>query len=194
MRRYRALMSGWSKQGGFELYLMNGSKGTQLWNLVREAGRPWDIGPGNPNHCERVESGLLSFGGDTDEYTNPYEIRMGRYVDLEVPDEVVGIRVPGGLASPGEDDVIPFLVPDGPGGGTVRTPDPHTHEEVTGLKMQVEARAVGVLARLMAELDAGVGLVGALVLGEANVSMDSEEGSTVGSGIGTEIRTDFSEG
>ncbi len=84
--------SGWSKQGGFELYLMDGSKGTRLWNLVREAGRPWGIGPGNPNHCERVESGLLSFGGDTDEFTNPYEIRMGRYVDLEVPDDVVGIQ------------------------------------------------------------------------------------------------------
>ena len=27
--------SGWSKQGGFELYLMDGSKGTQLWNIVR---------------------------------------------------------------------------------------------------------------------------------------------------------------
>ncbi len=83
--------SGWSKQGGFELYLMDGSKGTQLWNLVRESGKRWDIGPGNPNHCERVESGLLSFGGDTDEHTNPYEIRMGRYVDLDVPDDVVGI-------------------------------------------------------------------------------------------------------
>jgi len=84
--------SGWSKQGGFELYLMDGSKGTRLWNLVREAGKPWGIGPGNPNHCERVESGLLSFGGDTDELTNPYEVRMSRYVDLEVPDDVVGIQ------------------------------------------------------------------------------------------------------
>jgi glycine cleavage system aminomethyltransferase T len=84
--------SGWSKQGGFELYLMDGSKGTQLWNLVKEAGKPWDIGPGNPNACERVESGLLSFGGDTDDHTNPYEVRMGKYVDLDVPDDVVGIQ------------------------------------------------------------------------------------------------------
>lgn len=84
--------SGWSKQGGFELYLLDGTKGTQLWNLVKEAGKPWDIGPGNPNHCERVESGLLSFGGDTDEHTNPYEVRMGRYVDLDVPDDVIGIQ------------------------------------------------------------------------------------------------------
>ena len=83
--------SGWSKQGGFEIYLMDGSRGTELWNLVREAGRPWDIGPGNPNYCERVESGLLSYGGDTDGDTNPFEVRLGRYVDLHVADDVVGI-------------------------------------------------------------------------------------------------------
>jgi glycine cleavage system aminomethyltransferase T len=84
--------SGWSKQGGFELYLMDGSKGTRLWNLVKEAGKAWDIGPGNPNACERVESGLLSFGGDTDDHTNPFEVRMGKYVDLDVADDVVGIQ------------------------------------------------------------------------------------------------------
>ncbi len=83
--------SGWSKQGGFELYLMDGRKGTTLWHLVREAGRPYDIGPGNPNACERIESGLLSWGGDTDDATNPFEVRMGRFVNLDVPDDVIGI-------------------------------------------------------------------------------------------------------
>jgi len=84
--------SGWSKQGGFEIYLLDGSKGSALWGLVREAGRPWDIGPGNPNAAERVESGLLSWGGDTDDGTNPFEVRLGRYVDVDVPDDVVGIE------------------------------------------------------------------------------------------------------
>ena len=83
--------SGWSKQGGFELYLMDGSKGTALWNLVREAGQPWGIGPGAPNACERIESGLLSWGGDTDDKTNPFEVRLERFVDLDVPDDVIGI-------------------------------------------------------------------------------------------------------
>ncbi len=84
--------SGWSKQGGYELYLMDGSRGTELWDIVREAGEPFNIGPGNPNACERIESGLLSWGGDTDEQTNPYEIRMGNFVDLDVDDDVVGIK------------------------------------------------------------------------------------------------------
>ncbi len=83
--------SGWSKQGGFELYLMDGTKGTALWDIVREAGQPFGIGPGNPNLCERVESGLLSWGSDTDDDTNPYEIGLGKYIDLDVADDVVGV-------------------------------------------------------------------------------------------------------
>ena len=83
--------SGWSKQGGYEIYLMDGARGTELWNQVREAGRPWGIGPGNPNLCERIESGLLSYGGDTDGATNPFEVRLENYVDLDVDDDVVGI-------------------------------------------------------------------------------------------------------
>ena len=93
--------SGWSKQGGFELYLMDGSRGTELWNIVREAGQPWGIGPGNPNPAERIESGLLSWGGDTDETTNPFEVRMGNYVDLDVPDDVIGIEALRRIASEG---------------------------------------------------------------------------------------------
>ncbi|HSF96771.1 MAG TPA: dimethylsulfoniopropionate demethylase [Thermohalobaculum sp.] len=83
--------SGWSKQGGFELYLRDGRMGTQLWNMVKEAGRPHGIGPGCPNGMERIESGLLSFGGDTDAETNPYEVRLGKYVDLDAPEVAIGL-------------------------------------------------------------------------------------------------------
>ena len=86
--------SGWSKQGGFELYLLDARHGEKLWNLVREAGAPWDIGPGYPNACERIEGGLLSWGGDTDDDTNPFEVRLERFVDLDLESEdaVVGLE------------------------------------------------------------------------------------------------------
>ena len=84
--------SGWSKQGGFELFLMDARQGAKLWALVRKAGKPWEIGPGAPNLSERIESGLLSYGGDTDDHTNPLEVRLARYVDLDLPEEVIGIR------------------------------------------------------------------------------------------------------
>ena len=84
--------SGWSKQGGFEIYLLDGTQGTKLWNIFKEAGKPWGIGPGAPATAERTESGLVSVGGDTDEHTNPFEVRLGKYVDLHVADDVVGIQ------------------------------------------------------------------------------------------------------
>jgi glycine cleavage system aminomethyltransferase T len=84
--------SGWSKQGGFEIYLKDGTQGTKLWNIFKEAGKPWGIGPGAPATAERTESGLVSVGGDTDEHTNPFEVRLEKYVDLDVPDDVVGIQ------------------------------------------------------------------------------------------------------
>ncbi len=84
--------SGWSRQGGFELYLTDGRYGDELWEKVKEAGQPYGIGPGNPNPMERIESGLLSWGGDTDDQTNPFEVRMERYIQLDAPDDVVGIQ------------------------------------------------------------------------------------------------------
>ena len=38
------------------------------------------------------ESGLISYGGDTDGQTNPFEVRMGKYVNLDVADDVIGIQ------------------------------------------------------------------------------------------------------
>ncbi|NNE97227.1 MAG: glycine cleavage system protein T [Acidimicrobiales bacterium] len=97
----RVARSGWSKQGGFELYLMDGSRGLDLWNIVKEAGKPWEIAAGYPNPSERIESGLLSWGGDVDEHTNPFEVRLGRFVDLDVPDDVIGIEALRTLATGG---------------------------------------------------------------------------------------------
>lgn len=82
--------SGWSKQGGYELYLQDGLRGPELWDLVKEAGQKYDIGPGTPNYIERLESGLVSYGADTDDFTNPYEVGLGKFVSLGREDDFVG--------------------------------------------------------------------------------------------------------
>ena len=82
--------SGWSKQGGFELFLRDGSRGNELWSLVAEAGEKYDIGPGAPNYIERVESGLVSVGADTDDMANPFEMGLGKFVDLDQDIDFIG--------------------------------------------------------------------------------------------------------
>ena len=78
--------SGWSKQGGFELYLMDSADGTRLWQIVKDAGAAFGIGPGAPNNLERIESGLLSYGADFRLQTHaatPYELGFGAMMDLD---------------------------------------------------------------------------------------------------------------
>lgn len=85
--------SGWSKQGGFELYLQDSTRGQDLWDRVKEAGQPFGIGPGAPNDTERLESGLISYGADMRVQThraNPFEMGMGRLVDLQGGYDFVG--------------------------------------------------------------------------------------------------------
>lgn len=85
--------SGWSKQGGFELYLTDGSRGVDLWQAVKEAGRPFGIGPGAPNDTERLESGLISYGADMrlqTHRTNPYEMGFGPLIDLAAGHDFIG--------------------------------------------------------------------------------------------------------
>jgi len=93
--------SGWSKQGGFELYLLDQSKGTALWNLVKEAGQPHGIGPGYPNPSERTESGLLNWDADCDLNTNPFEVGMERFVDLTLDTSCIGIQALRSLKAKG---------------------------------------------------------------------------------------------
>ena len=82
--------SGWSKQGGFELYLRDGRYGKRLWQLVKEAGASYSIGPGTPNYVERVESGLISYGADTDDATTPFELGMDKFIDIDQKQDFVG--------------------------------------------------------------------------------------------------------
>ena len=53
-------------------------------------GAQYGIAAGCPNYIERLESGLLSYGADTDDDTNPYEAGLGKYVDLDREDDFVG--------------------------------------------------------------------------------------------------------
>ena len=84
------MRSGWSKQGGFEIFLQDGSFGEKLWDIVYDAGEKYDIGPGAPNYIERVESGLLSFGADNEPDSDPFEMGLGKLVHLDREDDFVG--------------------------------------------------------------------------------------------------------
>lgn len=75
--------SGWSKQGGFEIYLNNAALAEPLWDELFAQGADLDVKPGSPNLIERVESGLFSFGTDMDFQTNPFECGLDAFINLD---------------------------------------------------------------------------------------------------------------
>jgi dimethylsulfoniopropionate demethylase len=71
--------SGYSKQGGFEIYVEGWDLGMPLWNALTEAGAALDVHAGCPNGIERVEGGLLSYGNDMTDDNTPHECGLGRF-------------------------------------------------------------------------------------------------------------------
>ena len=75
--------SGWSKQGGFEVFVENTQSGLDLYDHFFEIGKEFNVKPGCPNLIERIESGLLSYGSDFDNNDNPFECGFEKYVSLD---------------------------------------------------------------------------------------------------------------
>jgi len=82
--------TGWSSELGYELYLRDGSRGDELWEKIMAAGEPFGLKPGHTSAIRRIEGGMLSYHADADINTNPYELGMGRLVDLDMEDEFIG--------------------------------------------------------------------------------------------------------
>jgi aminomethyltransferase len=68
--------SGWSPERGYELFLMDGSRGDELWEKVMAAGQKYSIKPGCPNHIRRIEGGMLSFGNDVSPQNSILELGL----------------------------------------------------------------------------------------------------------------------
>ena len=78
-QEYIVARSGYSKQGGFEIYLQDSAFGEALWDAIEEAGKPHGIRAGGPNLIERIEGGLLSYGNDMTRLNTPHECGLGKF-------------------------------------------------------------------------------------------------------------------
>ena len=75
--------SGFSTQGGFELYFEGTAGGDVLWNQLWEAGRDLDVRAGAPHQSERIESGLLSYLSDITQDVTPFEAGLGKLCTMD---------------------------------------------------------------------------------------------------------------
>ena len=76
--------TGWSSELGYEIFLRDGTQGEKLWEHLMAVGGPLGLKPGHTSSIRRIEAGMLSYHADMTLANNPYEIGMGRLVDLDM--------------------------------------------------------------------------------------------------------------
>ena len=82
--------TGWSSELGYEIYLKDGSRGNELWERILSTGSKFGLKPGHTSSIRRIEGGMLSYHADADINTNPYELGLGRLVDLNMEADFIG--------------------------------------------------------------------------------------------------------
>ena len=105
--------SGFSRQGGFEIYLEGGHLGADLWDLIWDAGQAFDITPGCPNLIERIEGGLFSYGNEMTRQNNPLEIGLGKFCSLDGSVDYIGRKALEKIANAGVTRSIRGIIFDG---------------------------------------------------------------------------------
>ena len=93
--------TGYSAELGFEVYLLGHTRGEELWERLLQIGESHGLKTGSPNRIRRIEAGILDWGSDIDLYTNPYEVGLGRMVDLDKPYPFIGRSALAAIAERG---------------------------------------------------------------------------------------------
>jgi len=93
--------TGWSSELGYEIYLRDGRHGDTLWEHLMAVGGPLGLKPGHTSSIRRIEGGMLSYHADMDSHTNPYELGLGRLVDLNMDADFIGKAALGEIKQQG---------------------------------------------------------------------------------------------
>ena len=127
--------TGFSKQGGFEMYPQGFELAGALWDALWQQGGDFELSPGNPNLIERVEAGLLSYGNEMTRAENPLECGLERYCQLDGSIDYIGRDALQKIAETGPTRLIRGVIFDGDACPACQHPWP----------LMIEARQVGYI-------------------------------------------------
>jgi aminomethyltransferase len=82
--------TGWTAVQGFELNILDPSRGEDLWNAVFAAGEEFDIRPTAPIEARRIEAGIMNLNSDMTLENNPFEIMGFERLVEEQPQDYIG--------------------------------------------------------------------------------------------------------
>jgi aminomethyltransferase len=82
--------TGWSSELGYEIFITNSSHGNDLYNTIMDIGFPMGLKPGHTSTIRRIEGGMLSYHADMTINTNPLELGMQKFIELDKDFNFIG--------------------------------------------------------------------------------------------------------
>jgi glycine cleavage system aminomethyltransferase T len=79
--------TGWTSEIGYEVYLTDSTKGTDVFEAIMEAGEEFGIVPTGPSDIRRIEGAIFNWGADMTYENNPIEMGLDRLVAWDLADE-----------------------------------------------------------------------------------------------------------
>jgi glycine cleavage system aminomethyltransferase T len=80
--------TGWTSEVGYEVYLTDTSKGTEVYEALMKAGASYNIKPTGPSDIRRIEGAIFNWGADMTYEHNPLELGLDRLIGWDLPDDV----------------------------------------------------------------------------------------------------------
>jgi glycine cleavage system aminomethyltransferase T len=82
--------TGWSAVPGFEVNLLDASRGAALWDAIMEAGAEHGIRPIAPSEARRIEAGIFNWGSDITLRDTPFHVTGLERLVEEQPQDYIG--------------------------------------------------------------------------------------------------------
>ena len=95
--------TGWTAIPGFEVNLLDGARGDELWDAVAEAGEEFDIRPIAPCEARRIEGGIFNYGSDIRLGDTPFHVMGLERLVEEQPQDYIGKEALESLRTSGVD-------------------------------------------------------------------------------------------
>jgi aminomethyltransferase len=95
--------TGWTAIPGFEVNLLDYSRGDDLWNAIAAAGEEFDIRPIAPCEARRIEGGIFNLGSDIRLGDTPLHVMGLERLIEDQPQDYIGKDALAALAAKGVD-------------------------------------------------------------------------------------------
>jgi aminomethyltransferase len=105
--------TGWTAIPGFEVNLLDGSRGDDLWNAVAGAGEEFDIRPIAPCEARRIEAGIFNYGSDITLGDTPLHVMGLERLVEDQPQDYIGKAALEDLKARGVDRKLVGIELDG---------------------------------------------------------------------------------